>query len=155
MSTLVQTIGDDKVYALPMTWEGVAYTLQAGEVLVFTAKRSRMDEDPNSVFQKALGSGITVVGHTATLTLLREDTKDETASKTLYCDLRATSLDGSSRVVWDGLLKLDLGVTRETTTSREVNTTNPSLPVVIVQDYDGGDASSTFDPATDLDGGTA
>lgn len=148
-------IGTDKTYTLPMTWEGVAYSLEAGEILTFSAKRNKSDTDENSVFQKALGSGITVDGSTSTVAIIREDTEEETASQTLHCDIRATRLDGSSRIVWEGLLKLERAVTRQVTTSRPVNTTNTPLPVVIVQDYDGGDASSTFDLDGDLDGGNA
>lgn len=129
--TLKQTIGDDKTYALPMTWDGAAHTVAEGEVLVFSAKYDKDDEDEESVFQKALGAGITVDGSTATLTVLREDTVNEPASITLQADLRATRLDGSSRKVWEGLLRLERGVTRNTTTSRAVITSNEPLPVIL------------------------
>lgn len=150
---LTQDLGDTKTYELPLTWDDAPATLSEGEIIIFSAKFRATDPDDQSVFQKALGAGLTVTGSTLTLHVLRPDTLNLPKATSLVCDAQATKLDGSTRTLWKGRLKLSQDVTHLAQTSTAVHTTETPLPV-IVQDFDGGDPDSAFSPSDDVDGGT-
>lgn len=117
--------------SFPITMElhGLPFDGDTGEALVFTAKKSpAIDLDENSLFQKATGSGITANGSLATVTIVREDTVELTEG-TVFFDIRATNIEsGQSRIVALGELYLQRTITRETTTSVPVITTETPLP---------------------------
>ena len=126
---LVQSLGDSKTHSIPLEWEGAAFSPGAAWVLIFTAKGNPEDPDTSALIQKTSGAGITVIGSTASVQLVPGDTVDLSAA-TLYCDVQAQHVStGEVRTVaLDLRLKLKRDITRQTSTSVPVITTEPPVP---------------------------
>ena len=129
--TLTQYIRDSVTHELGLTWPlgGAAFSPDGDWALIFTAKRRATAPDASALIQKASGAGITVGGSTASVAIVPADTTDLTATETFLCDVQAQHvLTGEVRTVWVGRLQCILDITRETTTSIPVHTTEPPLP---------------------------
>jgi hypothetical protein len=77
--------------------DGTAWTDPGGAVISVTAKYRRSDSDASAVFAKTTGSGVTLVGNVATVTLDEADTDDVGDGRnpvSLYCDVQVTDGDG-------------------------------------------------------------
>jgi hypothetical protein len=133
MNALVQDLGDDRTYTLPLTTPGTGAPFSStGQILVFSAKFNKDDLDPDSAFQKALGAGLTASGTNVLLDVLRDDTINLTA-RTLYCDVQAQDVATQKvKTVWKGVLKLSRDITRQTSTSVDVKTASDPLPIIFL-----------------------
>lgn len=121
-------IGDTPTLAIPLAWDGEAFAAGVDWALIFTVKRNENDADSAAVFQKASGAGITVTGYTAQVVLVQEDTLGEKPGN-LFWDVQAQHVeDGRVRTVASGRIDLKRDITRATTTSVPVQTTDPPLP---------------------------
>lgn len=126
---LSQYLNDSHSHAIPLAWGGAAFSPGDDWALIFTAKLKSTDEDSAAVFQKTSGAGITVTGYTATVEVVPDDTADLSKSVTLCWDIQAQHVtDGRIRTVAAGMLDVRRDITRATTTSVPVHTTNPPLP---------------------------
>jgi hypothetical protein len=126
---LTQFIADSKTHEVALAWEDAAFTPGSDWALVFTAKRKAADPDSAAIIQKATGAGISATGSYATITLVRADTEDFTATRTLYCGIRAThGITGATRTVWQDKIKFERGIPQETTTTIPVVTTEDPVP---------------------------
>lgn len=122
---LTAHLGDTKRFVVPLRWEGRPFVPGNAWHLTFTAKRSLDDLDPDSVFQKESGNGVTTNANYAIIDTVREDTVNEDAAS-LYWAVIADK-DGDARKVAEGLLVLDRSAGRLLTPSTDINGT----PVVI------------------------
>lgn len=121
--------GDSRSFAIATTWNNAAFTdLASASSVLFTAKRNAADKDSAAVFQKALGYGITVSTSTATVAIVPADTASLTGTVRLFWDLQAQMSDGAIRTVARGELNVLADMTRETTTSVPVYTSEPPVP---------------------------
>lgn len=129
---LRQSRGDSVTHSIPLVWNGSAYTVPAGVNLLFTAKSLLTDADASAKFQKTSGAGITAsTGATsASVEVVHVDTKSLT-EKVLFWDIQAQESGGAIKTVAQGTLALDQDVTRNTSTSVTVYTTNPPAPCVV------------------------
>ncbi len=129
MSTKLQTyLGDSRTLSLPLTWQGAAFTPGVNWGLIWTAKRKASDDDAAAIIQKASGAGIEVTASTAYIALVPEDTLEQIPG-TLVTDVQAQHVTtGEIRTVNFTYLSLLRDVTRETTTSIPVITTQPPVP---------------------------
>lgn len=126
--TLTQYIGDSKTHLISLTWEGEAFSPGEDWALIFTAKTSATDADADAVFQKSSGAGITVSGSTASIATVPDDTAALSATSLIY-DVQAQHVTTAEiRTVSLGRIRLIRDVTRETTTSVPVNTTETPTP---------------------------
>jgi hypothetical protein len=136
---LTQYIGDSKTHAIPLTWEGAAFSPGDDWALIFTLKRKTTDEDSAAVIQKTSGAGITVVGNIASVELLPADTVSLSATGYSY-DIQAQDvISGAVRTVTTGRIILTRDITRATETSIPVISTNPPLPFGPVFTITAGD----------------
>jgi hypothetical protein len=126
---LTQYIGDSTSHEIPLTWAGDDFTPGEAWSLIFTAKRSAQDSDDAAVFQKVTGAGISVTGNTAEVEIVPADTL-ALPSATYIWDIQAQSLStGEVRTVALGGIKLVRDVTRKTTSSTQIFTTQPGVPI--------------------------
>jgi hypothetical protein len=127
--TLTQFLGDSITHLIPLRWQGAAFTPESEWLLIFSAKADTADADDDAVIQKASGYGITPDGNVASVTLVPEDTANVTV-KTLLWDIQAQhTVSGEVRTVATGNLRLSRDVTRETTPSVPIHTTEPPVPM--------------------------
>jgi hypothetical protein len=111
-----------------MEWAGEAFSPADEWVLIFTAKDSANDADADSVFQKTSGSGIEVAAEIATVSLVPYDSLELTEGPRVF-DIQAQRIsDGKVRTVAVGELYFMRDITRETSTSVPVVTTETPLP---------------------------
>ena len=144
--TLTQYIRDSVTHELGLTWPlgGAAFSPDDDWALIFTAKRRATAPDASALIQKASGAGITVGGSTASVAIVPADTTGLTATETFLCDVQAQHvLTGEVRTVWVGRLQCILDITRETTTSIPVHTTEPPLPFFNIAQSTHAAASKT------------
>ena len=122
-------IGDSNSFQIPLTWAGTAFSPANTWALIFTAKYRATDIDDDAVFQKATNAGITLSGpSTAVVATVPNDTAELPAC-VLVWDIQAQHvITGAVRTVAIGRLSLTRDVTRETTTSIPVVTTEDPLP---------------------------
>jgi hypothetical protein len=133
---LVQFIGDSKTHRVPLTWDGEDFMPGNAWSLIFTAKRSAHDQDVTAVFQKVSGAGIEVTANNAEIEVVPSDTLALTATLLVW-DIQAQNLStGEVRTVALGGLKLVRDVTRKTTSSVEIHTTQPGAPMAGKSAYD-------------------
>ena len=103
--------------------------LSLASVVIWTAKRSYADADADAVCQKAIGIGLSVAGSTISLGLVPVDFSALTAESTrLVWDAQAQWGDGSVRTVATGTITIAADITRSTTTSVPIYTTEAPLP---------------------------
>lgn len=125
---LTAYIGDSASFEIPLTWEGAAFDPESEWALISTFKYRASDLDAAAIFQKTSGAGITVTGTTATLTTVHEDTASLPACN-IVGDIQAENVStGEIRTVAYIRLALSQDITRETTTSIPVITTEDPLP---------------------------
>ena len=96
----------------PVTGVEVPVVL-TGSTIHFTAKRRRTDADPG-VFQKSIGSGITIVDGAAgrlEVKLAKADTAGLEAPIVLHYDLQLSTPAGDVLTVAEGPLRIRRGVT--------------------------------------------
>jgi hypothetical protein len=133
---LVQFIGDSKTHRVPLTWDGEDFMPGNAWSLIFTAKRSAHDQDITAVFQKVSGAGIEVTANNAEIEVVPTDTLALTATLLVW-DIQAQNLStGEVRTIALGGLKLVRDVTRKTTSSVEIHTTQPGAPMAGKSAYD-------------------
>lgn len=138
--TITFTTGDSFSAHLSLEWGGEAFDLSAAASAIFTAKLTASRPDTEAKIQKAIGAGITAgVAGWADVAFVPQDTLTLSVGLPYVWDLQAQMLDGSVRTVAAGTLTLQPGVTRETTTSIPVVTTETPLPIIIGE---GGGAST-------------
>ena len=118
--------GDVKSFTIPLVKEGAVYTLQAGDVLTFTAKVRQSDIDTSAVFQKETGDGITqTTGQTsAVVKVLNIDTKNR-EERSLFWDIQVVPANEENFTAAKGVLYLSHDVTRELTPSVTIYSENP------------------------------
>ena len=123
--TLTQFNGDSVTHDIPLAWRGEAFEPGVDWLLIWTAKEDPADPDSAAVIQKASGVGITAEGSVASVAVVPADTV-EAAQRVLFWDVQAQhATTGEVRTVAIGSLRLTRDVTRETTTSIPVQTTEP------------------------------
>lgn len=128
ITQLTGFIGDSTSFQIPLTWAGSAFSPGETWALIFTAKHRASDADDAAVFQKASNAGITVSTSTATVATVPVDTADLPAC-VLVWDVQAQhTVTGAVRTVATGRLTLSQDITRETTTTVPVVTTETPLP---------------------------
>lgn len=122
-------IGDSETLSIPLTRnDGSEFAPGEEYALIFTAKYVGTDPDTDAVIQKASGAGITVTGSTAVVSLVPDDTIEE-SDRTLVFDVQAQHVTTAEvRTVAAGSLTLVRDITRETTTSVPVITTETPTP---------------------------
>lgn len=126
--TLTQFLGDSITHLIPLRWQGAAFEPGSDWLLIFTAKADTEDADDDALIQKASGYGISVEGSTASVALVPDDTVT-VAERTLLWDIQAQhTVSGEVRTVATGNLRLSRDVTRETTPSVPIHTTEPPVP---------------------------
>ena len=129
MNYIERFIGDSAILTISLSWNDVAFQPGNDWILISTAKKDAAQDDTQALFQKVSGAGITCVGAVASVELVPDDTVD--AEDGLYLlDVQAQhKVTGKVQTV--GYVKLNLlrDVTRLTTTSIPVTTTEPPLPV--------------------------
>jgi hypothetical protein len=122
-------LGDSVSVPVPLTFGGAVFVPGDEWSLIATAKASPAHPDARAVIQKATGAGITAAGSTATLDIVPADTIDLAPGR-LFWDIQAQRIAEPHEVrtvaFFDMLLVRD--ITRETTTSVPVFTTNPPFP---------------------------
>lgn len=144
---LSQSIGDSRVHNIPLRWEKADFTPGNDYRLLFTAKRHANDLDPDAVFQKVTGAGITVTGSTAAVETVYLDTVNE-SPRTLIWDIQAEEIaTGKCHTVANGLLDLRRDISRLAVSSIPIHTTNPpallgapgltAYQVAVANGYDG------------------
>jgi hypothetical protein len=122
-------LGDSNTLSIPLAWNNLPFEPGSGWNLIFTVKSSLSDPDSAARIQKQSGAGITVAGSTASVVLLPADTAS-LAPRTYYADIQAESLStGEVRTVAFLEFELARDVTRGTTTSIPVITTEPPAPI--------------------------
>lgn len=132
MDTLYRTgsLGDQIVLTLPLkNADGTDFEPGDDYALIFTAKRRDTDTDADAVIQCATGAGIEASGSNAVVTINRAATVDLEPCK-LVCDIQAQHVVTGEivRTVAYLILGLRRDITRETTTSVPVITTEDPLP---------------------------
>jgi hypothetical protein len=128
MIALTQYVGDSKTHSIPMTWEGQSFTPDSQWLLLLSVKLRKTDADRFSLFQKALGAGITVSGSTASISVVPTDTNDAPAT-TYFGDIQAQSTTtGQVRTVAEFELVLEAAPTRNLQSSIEIHTAQPAYP---------------------------
>lgn len=117
MTTLRMFRGDDRTWNLAFTKDGVAQNITGWSIWV-TGKVAYTSDDTVKVFQKTVGSGVTVVnaaGGLATFTLSASDTNSLGNERvTLKCDVQVK--DSSNNIVTTQIFDLivDPEATRST-----------------------------------------
>lgn len=119
--------GESLRLVVPLRRHGFPYTPPAGASLLFTAKIDREDADDESVFQKALGAGVTVSGNLATVEILSVDTKEVTQDL-LQCGIVVGEPDDDVIVAADFRLELRTSPSSEVVSSVDIITTEPPFP---------------------------
>lgn len=128
MTSLLQYLGDSVTHTVPLLWRGLSFEPGNAWGLIWTAKEKTSDPDSAAVIQKASGLGLSVTGSVASIALVPQDSA-ELAAIVLVWDIQAQHLTtGEVRTVAFGRLELARDVTRETTTSIPVQTTEPPYP---------------------------
>ena len=143
MDTLYRSgfIGDQIVLTLPLkNADGTALTPGTDYALIFTAKNSDADDDSAAVIQLASGAGIVHSGSNAVCTIHPDATVDLSARNLIF-DVQAQHVVTGEivRTAAYGRLQLKRDITRSTTTSIPVITTETPLPfgpVISVTDGD-------------------
>lgn len=125
---LTGLLGDSTSFSIPLEWGGAAFTPGDTWALIFTAKHRASDSDDAAVFQKASNAGITVSGSTATVATVPNDTSDLPACVLLWDVQAQHTVTGAVRTVAIGRLTLSQDITRATTTTVPVVTTEDPLP---------------------------
>lgn len=127
--TLTQFLGDSVSHLIPLRWLGSTFVPGTDWLLIWTAKASASDPDSEAIVQKASGYGITVDDSVASVAVVPEDTAMLTL-RTLLWDIQAQhTTSGEVRTVAAGNLRLSGDVTRETTPSVPIHTTEPPVPM--------------------------
>jgi hypothetical protein len=144
---LTATIGDSAELPISMEWNGVVFEPADEWVLIFTAKNSADDADADAVFQKTSGAGIEVSGSVATISLVPDDSLELTSGARVF-DIQAQRIsDSKVRTVAVGEIYLMRDITRETSTSVPVITTETPLPFAVSVEWDDITGKpSTFTP---------
>lgn len=125
--------GDDVLLEIPLTWAGDSFFPGTDWVLTCSGKFKVGDPDSAAVFQKITGTGITVSGPTATVSVVRPDTEGLNG-KTLECDIAAVhSTLGTVRTVARFQLAIGANVTRGVIPTVPIFTRVPGSPI-----YQGG-----------------
>jgi hypothetical protein len=109
--TLIQ--GDDAIYDVIVTEDGVAVPLDTIQWAAFTAKRSVRDTDEEALLRKDLGAGITNDADGLHLSFDSADTRDLVAPVGLVWDVMIRDSGGRVHTVAGGNLYLLADVTRE------------------------------------------
>ena len=138
--------GDSKTLAIPLTVDGLAtgaaFEPAAGDTLIFTVKASPEDTDAAALIQKVTGAGITFSGSTASAEIVYDDTATLDA-QVAYFDVQCQALaDGAVTTCAIGRIQLVRDITRETTTSIPVYTTNPPVPTRVPHRVSSSDATT-------------
>lgn len=126
---LAMTAGDSVTLAIPMEWDGAAFTPGTDYSFLFTCKRNPNDRDYKAVIQKATGLGIITAGSVASVSLVPDDSEGLGGCQ-LYFDLQAQhNTTGALHTVALGKLSLRPGVTQEVVSSITIYTTEPPSSV--------------------------
>lgn len=107
--------GDDREVKIVATWpeavpelgitKGSPYDLSTVQNIWFTGKKLATDADSAAIIRKSLGSGITVSGNVATVSVGREDlvsVRPLVSSLTLVCDVQVKTATGKIWTVAEG-----------------------------------------------------
>ena len=121
--------GDSREFLVALEKDGAAFSPDplTGSLTV-TVKHSYSDADADSVFQKALGAGVTIDGSNAILSVLRADTLNLRAKGYFIEFLWQDTASLLQQPVAAGILEVDQRLTREQQTSVPVITTDEPLP---------------------------
>ncbi len=126
--SLTSPLGDSQALSIPLFKDGVAFAPGAEWVLIFTAKRKATDPDPDAVFQKKTGIGIT---HSDTSALVDVVPNDSEALDPclLVWDIQAQRIsDGAVKTVAGGSLRFTRDITRLLEVSLTIYTSQPPVP---------------------------
>lgn len=121
-------IGDSASLEISLSWNGEDFEPGADWSLIFTLKASVTDTDAHAKIQKVTDSGITVDGAIATIEIVPQDTTNLTAGRYVYDVQAQHNTTGEVRTVAYSRIELIRDVTRGTTTSIPVRTTQPPVP---------------------------
>lgn len=114
-TTLRMTRGDDKTFNMAFTKNSQPQNITGFSIWV-TAKRAASDADATAVFQRTIGSGVTVtnaVGGLANFTVIQAHTSGFEASRvTLLCDVQLKDTPGNVVTAGHFLLLVDPDITR-------------------------------------------
>lgn len=127
-TTLTISRGDSRTFTIPATLDGVSYDLGDVAVAIFTAKHDARDLDSAAAIQKASGLGLSTSGSNFTLSLVPADTDSFFDGKSLAWDIQGQLSDGKVLTLASGTLRIVGDITRETTTSVPVYTSEPPIP---------------------------
>lgn len=127
-TTLTISRGDSRTFTIPATLDGVSYNLGDVAVAIFTAKNDARDLDSAAAIQKASGLGLSTSGSNFTLSLVPADTDSFFDGKSLAWDIQGQLSDGNVLTLASGMLRIVGDITRETTTSVPVYTSQPPIP---------------------------
>ncbi len=134
-------IGTQITLTLPMrNLDGTEFVPRDNYALIFTAKNNENDEDADAVIQLTTGAGIVHDYDNAICTIQRAATIDLTA-RVLIFDIMARHVVTGEVIhtVSYGRLQLHRSITRETSTSIPVVTTEDPLPFGPVVSVTAGD----------------
>jgi hypothetical protein len=130
MSSQTAYLNDTTTVEVPLLWRGVAFMPGEEWSLIFTAKQNAADPDSEAVIQKASGAGITARRRFADVELVPADS-DSLDPCVLFCDIQGQHLTtGQVRTFASFELSFVRDITRETSTSVPVHTTQTPLPFV-------------------------
>lgn len=125
---LTQYTGESLTHRVKLTRGGQPFN-PSGNVLIFTAKYSRDDEDAAAVFQKTSDAGLTTETVSGAYYALVEAVPADTSDKlpgTLVWDVKAQhQTTGAVLIVAEGTLVLTQAVTQEEGVSTPIFTTQP------------------------------
>lgn len=131
-TTHMLDLGDSLDLEIPLVWRDEPFAPAGLWSLIMTAKRKMTDGDAAAVFQKTSDAGIMVTGSTAVLDIVPVDTRNKLPG-VLLCDIQARRIsDSKVRTVARFRLHLSSDVTRETTASIPIYTSQPPTVGAII-----------------------
>lgn len=149
--------GDSATLQIQMSIDGEPFYPAGDYTLIWTLKRRASDPDSSAIVQKMSGGlGITTSESLALVSLVAADTAGREVDRPYAWDLQAQhNTTGAIHTVALGKLTLEADITRGTTISVAVVTTEPAalLPTGVVgrsscTGYAGGDATDIHSLAT-------
>lgn len=119
-------LGDNKTLTIPLTWEDEDFTPGTDWGLIFTVKSSVLDADTRAKIQKITGVGIEHDETNALVSLVHADSSSLDPGRYEF-DIQAQDNDtGEVRTVARGKLEFQRDVTRSTSVSIPMHTTDPA-----------------------------
>lgn len=119
-------LGDNKTLTIPLTWEEADFTPDTDWTLVFTVKSSVLDADSRAKIQKITGVGIEHDETNALVSLVYADSATLDPGRYEFDVQAQENTTGEVRTVARGKLEFQRDVTRSTSVSIPILTTDPA-----------------------------